>query len=101
MLLEMASDYRTIRDVIYGEISLPSLCVAFMDTPEFQRLRRVKQLGMVHYVYPSATGTRFEHSIGVCILAGRLVDQLQQFVCLAPVNPYSIDKVLLLRTKHL
>src|SRR3989338_6421395 len=90
----MAVDY-PIMDCIYGEISLPPLCVAFMDTPEFQRLRRVKQLGMVHYVFPSATHSRFEHCIGVCILAGRLVDRIGL--------PYHVGMVRwdVLRTKHL
>lgn len=47
-----------------------------MDTPEFNRLRRIKQLGLAHYVFPSATHTRFEHCIGVMNLAGKVVDIL-------------------------
>ncbi len=58
----------------------PVLCQAFMDCAEFQRLRRVKQLGMVHFTYPSAVYTRFEHSIGVMYIAGNMVDQLRKYV---------------------
>jgi HD superfamily phosphohydrolase len=51
-----------------------------MDVPEFQRLRRIGQLGTVHYIYPGANHTRFEHSLGVMHLAGKLVDQLSTIV---------------------
>lgn len=65
-----------IKDCIYGYVHVPSLCKMYMDVPEFQRLRRIKQLGNVSRVYPSATHTRFEHSIGVMHLAGVLCDIL-------------------------
>lgn len=65
-----------ISDVIYHFIDIPDVCKKFIDTPEFNRLRRIKQLGLVHYVYPSATHTRFEHSIGVMFLAGKVADIL-------------------------
>lgn len=65
-----------IKDCIYRFINVPELCQRFIDTPEFQRLRRIKQLGVVHYVYPSAVHTRLEHSIGVMHLAGQAVDSI-------------------------
>lgn len=74
------SKIKIIKDCIYGHIVVPFLCNKFMDVPEFQRLRRIRQLGMAHYVYPSATHTRFEHSLGVMYMTGRMVDQLRNFV---------------------
>lgn len=71
---------KIVKDCIHGHIVVPGLCVAFMDVAEFQRLRRVRQLGMAHYAYPSAVHTRFEHSLGVMYLAGRMVDQLRKYV---------------------
>ncbi|XP_071486262.1 deoxynucleoside triphosphate triphosphohydrolase SAMHD1-like isoform X2 [Diadema antillarum] len=62
---------------MYGMIELPYFCKLIIDTPEFQRLRFIKQLGPVCYVYPCAVHTRFDHSIGVCYMAGKLAEKLK------------------------
>ena len=63
---------KVFNDPIHGSIRLHSLLVKIIDTPQFQRLRYIKQLGGGCFVYPGATHTRFEHSIGyekfVCVL---------------------------------
>uniref|UniRef100_A0A4W6BIZ7 HD domain-containing protein n=1 Tax=Lates calcarifer TaxID=8187 RepID=A0A4W6BIZ7_LATCA len=48
-----------------------------IDTPQFQRLRNIKQLGGAYYVYPGASHNRFEHSIGVAYLAGEFAQALR------------------------
>ncbi|KAH9490943.1 SAM domain and HD [Bulinus truncatus] len=65
-------------DPIHGHIELHPACQMIVDTPQFQRLRFIKQLGMVYYVYPGASHNRFEHSLGVCHLAGEFARSLQQ-----------------------
>lgn len=65
-----------IRDPIHRTIALSGLEFALLDTGEVQRLRRIKQLGFTYLVYPSATHTRFEHSLGVMHLAGRIAEAL-------------------------
>lgn len=64
------SKRRRIRDPIHGLIvfedeKLDALAWDLIDTSEFQRLRRIKQLGFSEYVFPGATHTRFAHSVGV------------------------------------
>lgn len=65
----ISNKVKQIYDPIHGFIDITPLMQYIIDTPEFQRLRYLKQLGAVHFVYPSATHTRFEHSIGVSHLA--------------------------------
>ncbi|XP_053387578.1 deoxynucleoside triphosphate triphosphohydrolase SAMHD1-like [Mercenaria mercenaria] len=74
----MADNRQVINDPIHGNIQLHPLCMKIIDTPQFQRLRFIKQLGGAYFVYPGAAHNRFEHSIGVCHLAGRLVRALRK-----------------------
>ncbi|MBU4492657.1 MAG: HD domain-containing protein [Euryarchaeota archaeon] len=69
---------KVIRDPIHDYIELDELALALIDTPEVQRLRRVKQLGFSNLVYPGANHTRFEHSLGVYHLAGHLIKQVDK-----------------------
>ncbi|KAF8768005.1 Deoxynucleoside triphosphate like protein [Argiope bruennichi] len=65
-------------DPVHGQISLHPACVAIIDTPQFQRLRAIKQTGFLEYVYPGATHNRFSHSLGVCYLAGKFIQELRE-----------------------
>lgn len=67
---------KVLRDPIHGDVGLTPEVVSLIDTPEFQRLRGVKMLGTAYLVYPGATHTRFEHSIGTYWLTRRLLDQI-------------------------
>ncbi len=66
-----------IRDSIHGDLNLNELEVELIDSPQIQRLRRIKQLGFTYLVYPGANHSRFEHSIGTMYLASRLADNLE------------------------
>jgi HD superfamily phosphohydrolase len=65
-----------IRDPVHGYVKLEGLALELADTPQMQRLRWIKQLGLANLVYPGANHTRFEHSLGVYHLAGLLADHL-------------------------
>ena len=65
----MASKPLIIRDEIHGDISFEPLVRAVIDHASFQRLRYIKQLGLAEYVFPCATHTRFQHSMGAAYLA--------------------------------
>ena len=56
---------KIINDPLYGFISIPNeLIYDIINHPYFQRLRRIKQLGMTDFVYPGALHTRFHHALG-------------------------------------
>ncbi|CAG8607728.1 8485_t:CDS:10 [Paraglomus brasilianum] len=61
-----------------GLMKLTPWMLDVVDTPQFQRLRDVKQLGSVQYVFPGAVHTRFEHCLGVGVLANSLISRFQR-----------------------
>lgn len=76
-VIEKEEDYPyRFRDPIHGFIKVSAREKKIIDHPYFQRLRRIKQLGMSHYVYHGAEHNRFAHSLGVMELASRALDFL-------------------------
>ncbi len=70
---------KIINDPVYGFIGLPNdLIFDIIEHPYFQRLRRIKQLGLTHLVYPGALHTRFGHALGSMHLMLQALDVLKQ-----------------------
>lgn len=67
-----------IRDPVHGDITLEAIEAAVLDLPVVQRLRGIRQLGTAHLVYPGALHTRFDHSLGTCAVARRIVRELRE-----------------------
>lgn len=80
----MHEDFRTIpnkkkiiNDPLYGFINIPSeLIYDLVDHRYFQRLRRIRQLGLTFYVYPGANHTRFQHALGAAHLMNSALEVL-------------------------
>ena len=68
---------RVVRDNVHRDIVLDDDISRLVDTRTFQRLRDIKQLATCHYVFPTATHTRFVHSLGAQHLAGVLLEHLE------------------------
>jgi len=66
-----------VSDRVYGTIELHDCSWKIINTPEYQRLSNIKQLGAASFVFPSASTTRLEHCIGVAHLARKLGAQFQ------------------------
>ncbi|HTE45883.1 MAG TPA: HD domain-containing protein [Gemmatimonadaceae bacterium] len=67
-----------IRDPLWNNIRLDPLSFELIDTPAFQRLRFVRQLGLAFLVYPGATHSRFEHALGTYHLARRTLTLFEE-----------------------
>ncbi len=69
---------KIINDPVYGFVSIHNdLLFDIIEHPYFQRLRRIKQLGLTHLVYPGALHTRFHHSIGAMHLMKKALNELR------------------------
>lgn len=69
---------KILNDPVYGFINIPNdLVFDIIEHTYFQRLRRIKQLGLTDYVYPGALHTRFHHAIGATYLMQKTLDTLR------------------------
>lgn len=67
-----------MNDPVYGFITIPQgIVFDLVEHRYFQRLRRIKQVGMSHYVYPGAHHTRFHHALGALHLTQLAIDELR------------------------
>jgi len=74
------ANFHVIKDPVHGTMQFTSIedrwIKPFIDSPPFQRLRHIKQLGMADYIFPGAVHTRFNHSLGCCYIASLITHQL-------------------------
>jgi uncharacterized protein len=80
-------EFEVVRDPLWNTIRIDPTALAIIDTPQFQRLRLVRQLGLAYLVYPGATHTRFDHALGVYHLARRALALLSERGELEGVDP--------------
>src|SRR6059058_2289961 len=75
-----------IRDPIHGAIEITADERALVDSPQYQRLRNVKQLGFADLAFPGATHTRYAHGLGAMAVATKVFDALAPRLELEPVD---------------
>ena len=74
---ETKNKHKLINDPVHGFVTVPTdFIFDLIEHPYFQRLRRIKQLGLTHYVYPGATHTRFQHTIGALHLMTLAIESI-------------------------
>lgn len=89
----MSNIFHVIKDPVHGTMQFTSMEDAwvkpFIDSPHFQRLRHIKQLGLGDLIFPGAVHTRFNHCLGCCYVASQiahkigLADEERQLVMIA------------------
>ena len=80
-------EFEVVRDPLWNTIRLDPAALRIIDTPAFQRLRLIRQLGLAYLVYPGAQHTRFDHGLGVYHLARWVLRLLDERGELAEVDP--------------
>jgi HD superfamily phosphohydrolase len=101
-LLVLPNSERTYHDPLHGAIALDvsdpteALLIQLIDTPAFQRLRRIRQLGPASVTFHGAESSRFTHSIGVMAIARRAFDRIcKAYPQLLPYRPVVLCAALL------
>ena len=92
-----AAGPKEFNDAIWGTVKLQPLEVLLLDSPIIQRLRFVRQLGVVHWVYPGAVHTRFEHTLGVLRQTHELIVAINEATPAPHQPPIDINLASLLR----
>lgn len=93
---------RNYRDAVHNIIRLDTgtpdgrLITELIDTPEFQRLRRVRQLGLAFFAYQTAEHSRFTHSLGAFFLATRMLDRLAERYAISEADRTAVRAAALL-----
>jgi uncharacterized protein len=98
---------RTYHDPLHGAITLDSadpaeaLLIQLIDTPAFQRLRRIRQLGPASFTFHGAEGSRFTHSLGVMFVTRQVFDRLaKRYPDLLPHRTVTLCAALLHDVGH-
>lgn len=89
IMMDLILDYKKIHDTIHGYIDVSNYALKIIDTKQFKRLKKLRQLGVCVYIYPNANHTRFEHSLGTYHLAGKILDIIKK-----KVNKEELEKYL-------
>lgn len=82
---------KSVLDPVHGLIRLTEEELGVVNSPIFQRLRRIKQNGLLSYVFPAASHSRFEHSLGVlCVVESMLQALIRNGEVAAGKNPTEV-----------
>ncbi|MBK9014201.1 MAG: HD domain-containing protein [Saprospiraceae bacterium] len=89
---------KIFNDPVYGFTSIPyGILFDLVEHPYFQRLRRIKQVSLTHYVYPGALHTRFHHALGALHLMGEAIEVLRsKDVDISPEEAEAVSIAILL-----
>ncbi|MEO0743098.1 MAG: HD domain-containing protein [Bacteroidota bacterium] len=95
----MPSRFKLFSDPVHGFVSVPKgLVLDVIETPEFQRLRRIRQLGLGHLVFPGAEHTRFGHALGAMALMQQALGVLHEKG--TPLSPQEVEAAHLVALLH-
>lgn len=92
---------KNFRCSIWGDIEVTPLALSIIDTWEFQRLHYIKQTGFAYKIFPSATSSRFEHSIGVYYITKYIINHLQKNIdCQDQLSERDVDLISIIGLVH-
>lgn len=92
---------KNFRCSIWGDIEVSPLALSIIDTWEFQRLHYIKQTGFAYKIFPTATSSRFEHSIGVYHITKYIINHLQKNIdCNEQLSERDVELISIIGLLH-